>query len=131
MTDGERADAVVIERTFDAPVDQVWKMWTDPDHFRPGTDPAVPRSRSPRSTCASAAPDVCAWRCRHRTAPMQMWFIGKYLEVVETQRLVYTEAMADEHGKRARRQRRWAADGHPMTTEVRVELAGAATARRW
>ena len=26
-------DAVEIERTFDAPVDLIWKMWTDPEHF--------------------------------------------------------------------------------------------------
>ena len=29
---------------------------------------------------------------------MQMWFAGEYLEVVENQRLVYTETMSDEHG---------------------------------
>ena len=27
-------DAVVIERSFDAPVDLIWKMWTDPEHFK-------------------------------------------------------------------------------------------------
>ena len=27
-------DAVVIERTFEAPVDLIWKMWTDPEHFK-------------------------------------------------------------------------------------------------
>ena len=28
-------NAIVMERTFDAPVDLIWKMWTDPDHFPP------------------------------------------------------------------------------------------------
>ena len=27
------ADAVVIERTYDAPVEEVWQMWTDPAEF--------------------------------------------------------------------------------------------------
>ena len=26
-------DAVVIERTFHAPIELVWQMWTDPEHF--------------------------------------------------------------------------------------------------
>jgi uncharacterized protein YndB with AHSA1/START domain len=35
MTDNNvRRDEVVIERSFDAPVDLVWKMWTDPEHFK-------------------------------------------------------------------------------------------------
>jgi uncharacterized protein YndB with AHSA1/START domain len=35
MSNGNSApDARVIERSFDAPVDWVWRMWTDPEHFR-------------------------------------------------------------------------------------------------
>lgn len=26
-------DAVVLERTFDAPIGEVWQMWTDPAEF--------------------------------------------------------------------------------------------------
>ncbi len=29
---------------------------------------------------------------------MQMWFTGEYREVVENERLVYTESMSDEDG---------------------------------
>jgi activator of Hsp90 ATPase-like protein len=34
MTDNGSADAVVIERIVDAPLALVWRMWTDPEHFR-------------------------------------------------------------------------------------------------
>ena len=27
-------NAVVIERTFEASVDLLWKMWTEPEHFQ-------------------------------------------------------------------------------------------------
>ena len=27
-------NAIVIERTFDAPVNLVWQLWTDPEHFK-------------------------------------------------------------------------------------------------
>ena len=35
MTDSNAAqDAVVIERSFDAPADLIWRMWTEPEHFK-------------------------------------------------------------------------------------------------
>ena len=35
MTDGNASqDAVVIERTFDAPADLILQMWTEPEHFK-------------------------------------------------------------------------------------------------
>ena len=54
--------------------------------------------------------------------PMQMWFTGEYREVVENQRLVYTESMSDEHGNVSSPSDPMA-QGHPTTTEVRVELS--------
>jgi uncharacterized protein YndB with AHSA1/START domain len=46
---------------------------------------------------------------------MRMWFTGEYREVVENERLVYTESMSDENGKPM-------SSDHPSATEVRVEL---------
>jgi uncharacterized protein YndB with AHSA1/START domain len=34
MTDRNGSqDAVTIERIYSAPVDVIWQMWTDPEHF--------------------------------------------------------------------------------------------------
>jgi uncharacterized protein YndB with AHSA1/START domain len=54
--------------------------------------------------------------------PMQMWFTGEYREVVENQRLVYTESMCDEHGNIVSPSGVGSAGDHPTATEVRVEL---------
>jgi uncharacterized protein YndB with AHSA1/START domain len=54
--------------------------------------------------------------------PMQMWFTGEYSEVVENRRLVYTEAMSDEHGNVSSPESMGMPPGHPVTTEVQVEL---------
>ncbi len=43
-------NAVVIERSFDAPVALIWQMWTNPEHFKACTDPKAPPSRSPSWT---------------------------------------------------------------------------------
>lgn len=40
---GDRAssgDAVVLERVLDAPVEVVWQLWTEPDHFAAWYGPA-------------------------------------------------------------------------------------------
>lgn len=107
-------DAVVIERVFDAPIDLIWRLWTEPEHFQAWYGPvgaSVPVARMDvrvgggRSICMEVqAPD----------GPMRMWFTGEYLEVVENRRLVYTESMADEHGN--------VHDSVHPKTEVRVEL---------
>ena len=115
-------DAVVIERTFDAPVDLIWKMWTDPEHFKAWYGPdgtTIPvakmdvRVGGSRLVCMEVSPPG---------GPMQMWFTGEYREVVENERLVYTESMSDEHGNVSSPPGEGSAGGHPMTTEVRVEL---------
>jgi uncharacterized protein YndB with AHSA1/START domain len=52
----------------------------------------------------------------------RMWFTGEYREVVQNQRLVYTESMADESGNVLLPSDLGMPPGHPATTEVTVEL---------
>lgn len=120
--DNGAQDAVVIERIFEAPVDLVWQMWTDPEHFAAWYGPegaSVPvaqmnvRVGGTRLVCMTVAtPD----------GPMSMWFTGEYREVVTNERLVYTESLSDEHGNVVAQSDPGVPDGHPTTTEVRVEL---------
>ena len=116
-------DAVVIERNFDAPVELIWRMWTDPELFSAWYGPdgaSIPvakmdvRVGGTRLVCMEAqTPD----------GPMQMWFTGEYREVSEHTRLVYTESVCDEDGNVLAPAAMGMPDGHPTTTEVRVELA--------
>ena len=100
-------DAVVIERSFDAPVELIWRMWTDPELFKEWYGPGG-------ATIPVANMDVRVGGTRHicmemnsPNGPMQMWFIGEYRAVVANERLVYTESMSDEHGN-VRRRPTWA-----------------------
>jgi uncharacterized protein YndB with AHSA1/START domain len=54
--------------------------------------------------------------------PMRMWFTGEYREVIENERLIYTESMSDENGHVSALSDMGMQEGHPSTTEVRVEL---------
>ncbi len=120
-TDGSR-DAVVIERTLDAPVALIWQMWTEPEHFRVWYGPngaSIPvadmdvRVGGTRLVCmAMDTPN----------GPMKMWFTGEYREVLVNERLVYTESMSDEDGNVVSPSEMGMPEGHPETTEVVVQL---------
>lgn len=113
-------DAVVIERTFDAPVDLIWQMWTQPEDFRKWYGPTgftVPvadmdmRVGGKRLICM-ASPD----------GSMKMWTTGEYTEIVPNERLVYTESQADENGNVVSPSAMGMPDGYPATTEVTMLL---------
>lgn len=113
---------VRIEREFDAPVETVWKMWTDPELFRRWYGPkgmTVPVAEmdlavgGTRKICMEmASPD--------RT--MSMWFIGVYKEINAPVRLVYTESMCDADGTLITPESMGMPKGTPDVTEVVVEL---------
>ncbi|VAW31951.1 hypothetical protein MNBD_CHLOROFLEXI01-5003 [hydrothermal vent metagenome] len=113
-------DAVVIERTFDASIDLIWKMWTQPEHFQSWYGPqgfTVPVAKmdvqvgGKRLICM-ASPD----------GSMKMWTTGEYMEVAPKGRLVYTESMADENGNVLSPSTMGMPEGYPATTEVTVLL---------
>lgn len=107
---------LVIEREFDAPADLVWKLWTDPEHFKNWYGPegiSVPVARfdlrvgGERTVCMEMpAPE----------GPRRMWSTGEHTEISPTSRLVYTDSIADERGNIV------TMEGHPTTTEVTVAL---------
>ena len=113
-------DAVVIERVFDAPVDLIWQLWTQPEHFKKWYGPkgfTVPvaemdvRVGGKRLICMES-PD----------GSMKMWTTGEYTEIVPNERIVYTESMADENGNVVSSSAQGTKDGPPATTEVIVVL---------
>ena len=123
MTDsGVSQDAVVIERSFDAPPDLIWRMWTESEHFKAWYGPdgaAVPVAKMDVRVGGSRL--VCL-EMDTPGGPAQMWFTGEYREVVKNRRLVYTESMSDENGNVISPPDMGMPGGHPATTEVRVEL---------
>ena len=115
-------NAVVIERTVDAPIALLWELWTRPEHFRAWYGPEG-------ATLPVADRDVTVGGRRHfcremqtPDGPMRMWFVGEYREVSPTTRLVYTESMSNEDGDVVSPADMGMPGDHPATTEVTVEL---------
>ena len=123
MTDHTKPrDAVVIERTFDAPASLVWQMWVDPDHFAAWYGPAGVTIPVARMDVRVGGSRLVCMEMQTPSGARQMWFTGEYREVVPTSRLVYTEAMADEHGNVLSPEQMGMPTGHPAVTEIIVEL---------
>ena len=116
------SDAVVIERSFDAPVDLIWQMWTDPEHFKAWYGPDGATIPVAKMDVRVGGTRLVCMEMETPGGPMQMWFTGEYREVVENERLVYTESMSDENGNVMTPSDMNMPEEHPTTTEVRVEL---------
>ncbi|OGO29463.1 MAG: ATPase [Chloroflexi bacterium RBG_16_54_11] len=93
--EGHDGRSLKITRVFNAPINRVWQRWTKPDEF------------------------MCWWGPKDYTAPYakldvrpggkylasmrspdgkEYWSTGTYREIVEPNRIVYTDSFADEYG---------------------------------
>jgi uncharacterized protein YndB with AHSA1/START domain len=114
--------AVVIERSFDAPVELIWQMWTVPEHFKSWYGPNGATIPVANIDLRVGGTRLVCMQVQSPNGPMQMWFTGEYREVIENKRLVYTEAMCDENGNISSPTDMGMPEEHPVTTEVRVDL---------
>ena len=115
-------DAVMIERSFAAPVELIWQMWTDPEHFAAWYGPDGATIPVAKMDVRVGGTRLVCMAMESPNGPMQMWFTGEYCEVVQHERLVYTESMSDENDKVLLPSEIGMPEGHPTTTEVRVDL---------
>ncbi|HEY2296465.1 MAG TPA: SRPBCC domain-containing protein [Jatrophihabitans sp.] len=123
MTDGSSSqDAVTIERTIDAPVELIWQVWTDPEHFAAWYGPNGATIPLAKMDVRVGGTRLICMDVSTPNGPMQMWFAGEYREIIENKRLVYTESMSNQNGDIIDPADVGMPPGHPITTEVRVEL---------
>jgi uncharacterized protein YndB with AHSA1/START domain len=123
MTDTNGSpSSVVIERSFDAPVELIWQMWTVPEHFAAWYGPSGATIPVANLDVRVGGTRLVGMDVTTPNGPVRMWFTGQYLEVVENERLVFTESMSDENGNVRSPSEMGMPAGHPTTTEVRVQL---------
>ncbi len=116
---------VKIQREFDAPIDAVWNMWTDPELFKQWYGPmgmSVPIAEM--DVVVGGTRKICMeMKSPERT--MSMWSIGVYKEIIFPSRLVYTESMCDADGTLISPKSMGMPEGHPDITEVIIDLSEA------
>jgi uncharacterized protein YndB with AHSA1/START domain len=87
---------LVIERTFDAPRDLVFKAWTGPERMAQWTGP---RGFTMTSWEMDARPGGSYRMSMRSPDGVEHRVRGIYHEIVENERLVYTWAWVDEKGQ--------------------------------
>jgi uncharacterized protein YndB with AHSA1/START domain len=88
--DSPAGEGIKITRVFDAPREEVWKEWTEPERFADwygGTEAEVPVS-----TVSLDVREGGGWRATMFAGPerREIQWHGEYREVVEPERLVLT-----------------------------------------
>lgn len=114
--------SVVLERVLDAPVDLIWRMWTEAEHFQAWYGPTGASIPVAEMDVRVGGRRLISMEMDTPNGKMQMWFTGEYREVAAPNRLVYTESIADADGNVLSPASMGMPDSHPETTEVTVEL---------
>ncbi|MCL4691025.1 MAG: SRPBCC domain-containing protein [Candidatus Hydrogenedentes bacterium] len=90
-----KGDALTITRVFDAPRERVWKAWSDPNLLQQWWGPehfTVP------AYTADFREGGQYHYCMRSPEGQDYWGVGVYQEIVPMERIVYTDAFADEKG---------------------------------
>ncbi len=86
---------LVITRIFDAPRKLVWKAWTDSESFKRWWGPKG--FTSPVSKINLRVGGIFL-SCMRSPEGQDFWSTGVYREIVEPERIVYTDSFSDSEG---------------------------------
>lgn len=112
----------VVERVMDAPAELVWKMWTEPEHFKQWYGPQGATVPVAEIDARVGGKHLFCMQMQTPNGEMQMWSTGEFTEMVPYTRLVYTDSMADENGNVVSPQAMGMPEGYPETTVVTITL---------
>jgi uncharacterized protein YndB with AHSA1/START domain len=86
----------VIKRTFAAPLERVWKAWTDPDQLLRWWGPKGFTTVSAK--IGELKPGGVFHYCIRSPQGQEMWGRFVYREIVRNERLVYINSFSDAEG---------------------------------
>jgi uncharacterized protein YndB with AHSA1/START domain len=86
---------IVVTRTFEAPLETLWKVWTEPEHFMKWYGPKG--FTTPTCEIDLRVGGRHLWSMRSPDG-MQMYYTGSYKEIVPMERLVFSDGMSDAEG---------------------------------
>ena len=92
---GAPAGEIVITRVFDAPRELLWRAWTDPEHLKRWWGPHG--FTTPHFT-VDLRPGGRLHFCMRSPEGQEIWARGVYQEIVEPERLVFTDSFSDPEG---------------------------------
>lgn len=111
----------VINRTFDCPIDTMFQVWTDPQHFMKWLPPTGFTMQFLR---ADIRPGGSTFYVMQNDAGLKMYGRAHYLKIEKPNRIEYTQEFCDEHENISRHPMAptWPASMH-TTVELTEEAA--------
>ncbi len=107
----------VISRVFDAPRSRVFKAWTDPELLKRWW---APKNFTTPFCKVDLRPGGVFHYCMRSPEGQDIWGIGVYREIVEPERIVYTDSFADAEGNPVPPAHYGMSSSHPPETLVTV-----------
>jgi uncharacterized protein YndB with AHSA1/START domain len=92
-----RQKTISIKRTFDLPLDRVWKAWSEPESCKKWWGPK-------NFTCPQCKIDFRVGgnylSCMKGPDGKEYWSTGTYKEIIHKKKIVFTDSFSDEKGNR-------------------------------
>ena len=115
-------DQLKVSRTFDAPLETLWKAWTEPEQFMKWYGPKG--FTAPTCEIDLRKGGSHLWSMQTPDG-RKMYFTGKFTEVKPMERLVYTDGMSDDKGNMMSAEMMGMPAGTPVSMDVTVTFAHA------
>jgi uncharacterized protein YndB with AHSA1/START domain len=96
---GPRED-LVVTRIIDAPLEMVWKAWTDPKHVMRWWGPKYYTSPSCKIDLREGGKFLFCMHAPKEQGGQDSYTAGVYQKIVPMERLVFTQSLADTDGNR-------------------------------
>jgi uncharacterized protein YndB with AHSA1/START domain len=115
----ENGKSITITRVFNAPRELVWQRWIDPDQYMCWWGP---KDFTALYAKFDLRPGGKYLYCMRDPDGKEYWGTGIYKEIIEQNRLVYTDSFADEHGNVVPSSYYGLGSDLPMEMEVELTL---------
>lgn len=89
---------IVITRIIDAPVELVWKAWTEPEHVRRWWGPKHYTSPTCKIDLREGGQFIFAMRAPQDWGGQESYTAGVYKKIVPLERLEFTQGLSDQDG---------------------------------
>ena len=95
-----KKETLVVTRILDAPVDRVWRSWTDPDLVKKWWGPKYYTSPFCTIDLRVGGKYIFCMRAPKEQGGHNMYTSGVYTKIVPMDRLEFTQGMSDKDGNR-------------------------------
>ncbi len=101
MTDQQPIkEDIVVKRIIDAPVELVWKAWTDPEYVMGWWGPSHYTSPSCKIDLREGGRFLFHMKAPENQGSFEHYSVGTYHKIVPNKKLEFTQSLADKDGNK-------------------------------